>query len=185
MRSILAAWHASIPATGLLLSACAGPSATIKADEFGEYDTATYLVLSDQLQRVRNVRARGASTGSIQTPEARVCVGVFPQGKYGGIAPVPSYIVDRLRQDQPSAEIELDVVSSNECLAHYTRDDGPFAAEESDVLSYAAEEPQGQCGKWIGGTFGRETIQYDVEIEAGVARLSGGHRCVHQYWIRT
>ncbi|HJT11992.1 MAG TPA: hypothetical protein VJ790_05185 [Dongiaceae bacterium] len=172
-------------AAGLLLSACAGPSATIKADEFGDYDTATYLILSDQLQRVRNVRAREATGGSIQNPEARVCVGVLPQGRYGGIAPVPSHIVDRLQQDQSSAEVQLDVVSSYECLARYTRDDGPFTAEESDTLSYAAEEPQGQCGQWIGGTFGRETIHYDIEIDGGVARLTGGHRCVHQYWIRT
>jgi len=108
-------------ATGLLLSACAGPSAAIKADEFGDYDTATYLILSDQLQRVRNVRAREATGGSIQNPETRVCVGVLPQGRYGGIAPVPSHIVDRLQQDQSSAEVPLDAASSYECLAHYTR----------------------------------------------------------------
>ena len=168
-----------------MLSACAGSGATIKAGEFAENDTAIYLVLSDQLQRVRNVRAREAGSGTIRRPEARVCVAVLPDGKYGGIAPVPSHIVDRLQQDQSSAEFKLEVVSSYECLAHYTRDDGPFTAEESDVLSYVGEEPQGQCGKWIGGTSGRETIQYDVEIEGGVARLTGGHRCVQQYWIRT
>jgi hypothetical protein len=114
-----------------------------------------------------------------------MCVGVLPQGTYGGIAPVPSYIVHRLREDQSNADVKLDVVSSYECLAHYTRDDGLYTAEESDALSYAGADPMGQCGKWFGGTSGRDTLQYDVEIESGVARLSGGHRCVHQYWIRT
>jgi hypothetical protein len=185
VRPILA-WHAaSILAACVFLSACAGPAATIKADEFGEYDTATYLVLSDQLQRVRNVRAREASNGSIDRPEARVCVAVLPQGTHGGVAPVPSDVVDRLRADQSSKDVKLEIVSSYECLAHYTRDDGPFTAEESDVLSYAGEDRFGQCGKWFGGTFGRETIQYDVEVEGGVARLSDGQRCVRQYWIRT
>jgi hypothetical protein len=118
-------------------------------------------------------------------PEARVCLGVLPQGAYGGIAPVPTYIVDRLRNDQSDVDIKLDIISSYECLAHYTREDGPFTAEESDALSYAGPEPSGQCGKWIGGSSGRETIQYDIEVENGVAQLSGGHRCVHTYWIRT
>ena len=114
-----------------------------------------------------------------------MCVGVLPQGTYGGIAPVPNDIVDRLRGDQAKVDVKLDIVSSYECLAHYTREDGGFMAEESDALSYAGPEPSGQCGEWIGGTSGRETIQYNIEVESGVARLSGGHRCVHQYWIRT
>lgn len=167
-----------------MLSGCAGSGATIKVGEFSENDTPIYLVLSDQLQRVRNVRERQASSGAARRSEARVCVGFLPHGTYGGIAPVPADIVDRLQHDQSSADIKLDIVSSYECLAHYTRDDGPFTAEPSDVLSYAGAA-QGQCGDWIGGSSGRETIQYEVEIEGGVARLSGGERCVRQYWVRT
>jgi len=185
VRSVHTWYAASVLAACLSLSACAGSDATIPAGEFGESDTASYLILSDQLQRVRDVRAREMSNGSITGPEARVCVGVLPQGTHGGIAPVPSDIVDRLRADQFNADINLDVVSSYECLAHYTREDGVYEAEESDALSYVGPEPWGQCGKWIGGTFGRETLQYDIEVKDGVGRLSGGRRCVHQYWIRT
>jgi hypothetical protein len=165
----------------LLLGACVGSDASIRAGELDESDTATYLILSDQLQRIRNVRAREASAN----PETRVCLGVLPQGTYGGIALVPDYVVDRLRADQSNVDIKLDIVSSYECLAHYTREDAGFAPEESDALSYAGPEPSGQCGEWIGGTSGRETIQYDIEVEGGVARLSGSSRCVRQYWIRT
>jgi hypothetical protein len=172
---------AGLVAVGLLLGACTGSGATIRAGELSENDTATYLILSDQLQRVRNVRAREASA----SPEARVCVGILPQGAYGGIAPVPNDIVDRLRDDQAKVDIKLDIVSSFECLAHYTREDAGFTAEESDALSYAGPEPSGQCGKWIGGTSGRETIQYDIAVESGMARLSGASRCARQYWVRT
>jgi hypothetical protein len=168
----------------MLLSGCVGSDAAIKVGEFSDTDTPIYLVLSDQLQRVRNVREREASSGTARRSEVRVCAGFLPQGTYGGIAPVPDEIVDRLQQDQSSAEFEFEIVSSYECLAHYTRDDGPFTAEPSDALIYAGAE-RGRCGDWIGGSSGRETIQYEVEIEAGVARLSGGERCVHQYWVRT
>lgn len=185
MPSVLVWRVASVLAVCLLLPACAGPDATVGADEFGEQDTATYLILSDQLQRVRNIRARETSSGLIAKPEARVCVGTLPQGTYGAIAPVPGYIVDRLREDQSKADIKLDVVSSYECLVHYTRDDGPYIAEESDVLSYAGEDRLGQCGRWFGGMSGRQPVAYDVEIESGVARLSGGRRCGRQRWIRT
>jgi hypothetical protein len=146
---------------------------------------ATYLILSDQLQRIRNVLEQKARSGSVPRPEVRVCVGVLSQGTHGGIAPALSYIVDRLRGDQAKADIRFDVVSSFQCLAHYTRDDGPFMAEESDVLSYAGEDRLGQCGRWFGGTSGRDTVEYELEIENGVAHLSGGHRCGRQYWIRT
>jgi hypothetical protein len=168
----------------MLLSACAGSNPTIKVGEFSDNDTPIYLVISDQLQRVRNVREREAGGGTARRSGARVCLGFLPQGKYGGIAPVPAEIVDRLQRDQSSAEIKFDIVSSYECLAHYTRDDGPFTAESSDALVYAGAE-KGRCGEWIGGSSGRETIQYEVEIEAGVARLSGGERCAYQYWVRT
>ncbi|HEX4893214.1 MAG TPA: hypothetical protein VFV47_07980 [Hyphomicrobiaceae bacterium] len=166
------------------MPACAGSEPAIKVGELGESDTPIFLVLSDQLQRVRNVREREAGAATARRPEARVCVAFLPDGAYGGVAPVPGHIVNRLQQEQSGADITFDIVSSYECLAHYTRDDGPFTAEPSDVLIYAGAA-EGQCGNWIGGSSGRETIQYELEIEGGIARLSGGERCVRQYWIRT
>jgi len=173
--------------------ACTGPTASIKAGDFSEADTAYYLILSDQLQRVRNVQeatTRGTQNSAAATM-LRVCVGVMPYGP-GVIEPVDPVIVDRLRSDQANDPIKLDVVSSVECLAYYVRDAGSVTAEDSDTLSYAGVgnlsvflNDEG-CGAWFGGGIDRGAVEYDVEIEDGVATLTGGRACAsHSYWVRT
>jgi hypothetical protein len=173
------------------VSACMQPSASIKAGDFSEADTAYYLILSDQLQRVRNVQEATARGGQDSATTLRACVGVMPYGP-GVIEPVDPTIVDRLRSEQANEPIKLDVVSSFECLAYYTRDVDPMTAEHSDTLSFAGvgnlsvfRNDEG-CGAWFGGGDDRGAVEYNVEVEDGVATLTGGRACAaHSYWVRT
>lgn len=163
---------------GLVLAAaalggCYTPDAKVTADEMGQDDTATYLILTDQLQRVRNV---------LKKP-AKVCLGRLPAGPSGGLALVPGDVLERLRREQAVIEPQLELVASIECLAYFVRDKGPFTPEESDILVYSGElEPRWlkrRCGDLLGGFYDRANFdraaEYDVEIENGVARLTGGH----------
>jgi len=161
-----------------LLAACADPTVNIKATEFAEQDTATYLILADQLQRVRNVLKKPAT----------VCAGTFTSGRYDGIAPVPSYVMDRLLDEQADADIRLDVVSTFECLAYYVRDKGPFTPEATEILADAGAGG-GPCGEWSGGMYNQGNldrgVDYDLVVENGVARLTGGRGCAaSQQWYR-
>jgi len=162
-----------------LAAGCADPSVSIKATEFSEQDTATYLILSDQLDRVRNV---------LKKP-ARVCVGTFPNGLYKGVAPISPGVLARLVQEQAKGDIPLDVVSDYQCLTYYVRNKVFFQPEASDVLTVAARY-DGNCGKWLGGMYGPGTfdhdVQYNMEVTDGVARLTGGRECAsNYYWYRT
>lgn len=173
------------------LSACTQPSATINAGHFNESDTAYYLILSDQLQRVRNIQEATTRDGSDSTATVRVCIGVMPYGP-GVIEPADPAIVERLRSDQTNESIKLDVVSTVECLAYYIRDADPMTAEHSDTLSFAGagnlsvfRNDQG-CGVWFGGGDDRGAVEYNVEVEDGVAVLTGGRACAaYGYWVRT
>ena len=170
---------AGLVAACLLLAACADPDVSITATEFDENDTASYLVLSDQLQRIRNVLKKPVS----------VCMGVFPNGQYHGVALVPGHVVDRLNKEQASADIRLDIASTYECLAYYTRDKGSFAPERSDILAFTGLY-DGPCGRWFGGMYNQGNldrgVQYNVEVENGVARLTGGRGCGRSLqWYRS
>lgn len=171
----------------LLASACVGTNTVIKADEFGDADTATYLILSDQLQRVRNVREAAVRSGSLASEAARICVGLVLHGpRRGVLAPVDGAVVDRLRTDQAESAAPFDVVSNYECLVRYVTDSGGFTPEHSDALSYAGEgDGYLSCGRWFGGTSDRETIQYNIEVKDGVARLASSSRCTSIRWIRS
>ncbi len=179
MRSVVARRVASMLAACLLLPACASPDAAIRADEFAEDDTATYLILSDQLQRVRNVLKKPAT----------VCAATLPEGRYHGIAPVPPDVMARVEADQPDAEVKLEILSSFECLAHYVRDKGPFTPDPTEILVFAGLGG-GPCGQWFGGMYNQGNLDrhvgYDVVVENGVARLTGGRGCASsQIWYRT
>jgi hypothetical protein len=170
---------AGVVAACILLAGCANPTASIKATEFSEEDTATYLILSDQFQRVRNV---------LKKP-ARVCAGRFPNGLYRGLEPVPGHVMDQLIDEQASAEIPLEIVSNFECLAHFVANKGPFKPEPTELLSFAGRY-DGPCGDWIGGMYNQGNlnrgVQYNVEIEDGVARLTDGRGCgASLQWYRS
>jgi hypothetical protein len=159
---------------------CADPSASIKANEFSEQDTATYLILTDQLDRVRNV---------LKKP-ARVCTGTFPNGLYKGIAPIPAGVLARLAGEQAKADIPFEVASSYECLSRYVRDRAFFQPEPSDALAVSAHDEWGPCGDWLGGMYdpGKfdHQVNYRLEIEDGLARLTGGRECAASLrWYRT
>ena len=173
------------------VSACAQPTARIKAGDFAEAETAYYLILSDQLQRVRNIQEAMARGGQNLAATLRVCVGIMPYGP-GVIEPADPAIVDPLRSEQANEPIKLDVVSSFGCLAYYKRDADPMTAEYSDSLSFAGvgnlsvfRNDEG-CGAWFGGGDDRGAVEYNVEVEDGVATLTGGRACAaHSYWVRT
>ncbi len=158
---------------GAALCGCYTPDAKVATGEMGQDDTATYLILTDQLQRVRNV---------LKKP-AKVCLGRLPAGPSGGLALVPGDILERLRREQAAIEPQLELVASIECLAYFVRDKGPFTPEESDILVYSGERPhygrKGPCGDLLGGFYDRANFdraaEYDVEVENGVAKLTGGH----------
>ncbi|MBL9033761.1 MAG: hypothetical protein JNN33_03300 [Rhodospirillaceae bacterium] len=164
------------------LGGCYSPRANIAADAMGTEDTATYLVLTDQLQRVRNV---------LKKP-AKVCLGVFPEGQSRGLAPVPDHIVERIASEQSGIEPKLELVANVECLVHYVRDKAYFEPESSDTLAYAGTLPSyanRQCGDWFGGLYNQANIdrevEYDMEVEDGVARLTGGEDCRRIRWYRS
>lgn len=166
---------------GMLLGGCYSTNATIAAGELTEDDTAAYLILSDQLQRVRNV---------LKAP-AKVCLGRLQNGPSGGLSPVPVQVFERLRRDQAAIEPRLELSASIECLAYYVRDKGPFTAEETDILVYSGElsrwATNRPCGDLLGGFYDRGNLdrsaEYGVAVENGVAKLTGGH-CPHQYYVR-
>jgi hypothetical protein len=160
----------------LLLAACTDPDVRVPASDFGEEDTAYYLVLSDQLQRVRNI---------LDEP-ATVCAAVE---LHDGMAPVPPLILERLASEQEGNEVPLSVVSTSECLVHYTRDKGPFTPERTDVLVLVRRENYATCGKSFGGMTNQRNLNrggyYNVEVEQGVAHLTGGGTCGALRWYRS
>jgi len=170
---------AGLVAACLLLGACADPDVNVRATDFGEEDTAAYLILSDQLQRIRNVLKKPVS----------VCMGTFPNGQYHGVALVPGHVVHRLNEEQADADIRLEISSTYECLAHYVRDKGPFTPERSEILAFIGRY-DGPCGEWFGGMYKQGNldrgVQYNVEVKDGVARLTGGRGCGRSLqWYRS
>lgn len=167
---------------GLMLGGCYTTNATIKADGMSEEELATYLILTDQLQRVRKV---------LQKP-VKVCLGTFPNGTSRGLSFVPPHIVSRLRDDQAGIEPRLELTDSIECLAYYVEDKAGLTPEPSDILVYSGELPSyasnRPCGDYLGGFYDRgqydRSAEYGVAIENGVASLTGGH-CPRQYYVRS
>jgi hypothetical protein len=176
-------------AAALALAGCSHVTAKIEAGVFDETNTAHYLVLSDQLRWRRDLEEARISRGDEPGRVLKICVAVLPNGWRGGLSTVDSAIVERLRNDAAKEEIKINVVSSRECLAHYTTDEEPFAAEASDNLAYAGYDPGGRCGDWIGGAWdglhGRDQ-EYRIEVDDGVVELEGGHGCAgYGRWVRT
>ena len=176
-------------AAGLVLASCSYPNATIPVGTLNDTDSAHYLILSEQLRWRRTLEESRISGGVGAGRTLKICVGVLPDGPRGGLSTVDAAIVERLRNDSAKEEIKLDVVSSTECLAHYTKDEEPFAAEPSDNLAYAGYDPGGLCGDWIGGTWdglhGRDQ-EYRIDVDDGVIELGGGRGCAgYGRWIRT
>jgi hypothetical protein len=140
------------------------------------------LILTDQLQRVRNV---------LRKP-AKVCLGTFPNGTSRGLSFVPTHIASRLRDDQAGIEPRLELSDSIECLAYYVQNKAGFTPEPTDILVYSGELPSyatnRPCGDYIGGFYDRgqfdRSAEYGVAVENGVAKLTGGH-CPHQYYVRS
>ena len=166
---------------GLFLNGCYTTHTTIAAGELSQDDTAAYLILTDQLQRVRNV---------LKEP-AKVCLAHYRSGVGGGLSLVPPDVLERLRRDQAAIEPHLELSASVECLAYYVRDKGPFTPEETDMLVYSGELPEWAsnrpCGDLVGGFYDPgnfdRSAEYGVAVEDGVAKLTGGH-CPHQYYVR-
>jgi hypothetical protein len=159
---------------------CYSPNARVTADEMGEIDQATYLILTDQLQRVRNV---------LKKP-AKVCIGTLPKGHSGGLAPVAPEVVARLNAEQAAFEPRLELVAEIECLAYYVTNKGYFEPERSDVLAYAGMlDYADDCGPWMGGLYSMGSLNrsaiYDVKVANGVAELTGGEDCRRIMWIRS
>jgi hypothetical protein len=179
-------WSFRRSAAGVLAAlALAGCShSTTEVSAFGDTNAAAYyLILSDRLRWVRDVKEVENYSG----PTLKVCVGLFPDGWRGGISTVDATILGRLRNEPANQErIRFDIVSTPECLAHYTTEDGPVVAEPSDILAYAGHDPGGKCGDWIGGTSDPFEREYRVEVEDGIVTLSGGRGCAgYGRWIRT
>lgn len=167
----------------LVLAGCYSPDATIAADAMGAEDTATYLILTDQLQRVRNV---------LKKP-AKVCLGVFPNGRSSGLDLVPDHVVERLVREQAAIAPRLELAAGVECLLRYVRNTAFVVPEKSDILAYAGALPSyathRPCGDWFGGLYDQlhinRGVEYDVEVENGIARLTGGEDCSPIYWYRS
>jgi hypothetical protein len=107
-----------------------------------------------------------------------------------GIAPVPPAVLDRLASEQARAEIPLEVASTFECLAHYARDKGPFTPVRTDILVLVRHQGGGHCGEWLGGMYNQGNldrgVDYNIVVEGGVARLTGGRTCAGTLrWYRT
>jgi hypothetical protein len=176
-------------AASLVLASCSYPNATIPVGTFNDADSAHYLILSEQLRWRRDLEESRISRGGEAGKVLKVCVGVLPNGWRGGWSTVDAAIVERLHNDSAKEEIKIDVVSSWECLAHYTTDEEPVGAEASDNLAYAGYDPGGKCGDWIGGTWdglhGRDR-EYRIEVDDGVVELGGGRGCAaYGRWVRT
>lgn len=153
---------------------------TIDAGAFTNTDAAAnYLILSDRLRWIRDVKEVEHYAG----PDLKVCVGIVRDG----LSTVDPAIVERLRNEPANRKaIKLDIVSTWECLAHYTTSDGSIVAEPSDILAYAGYVPGGKCGDWIGGTSDKFEREYRVEVDNGIVTLSGGRGCAaYGRWIRT
>lgn len=177
MKPILRCRHiAGLVAACLLLGACADPDVSVKSTD-QRAGHGSILILSDQLQRVRNVLKKPVT----------VCAAMY---LYDGIAPVAPSVLDRLASEQPSAGILLDVSSTFECLAYYVRDKGPFTPARTDLLVLVRHQGAGHCGEWFGGMYNQGNldrgVDYNVVVEDGVARLTGGRGCASSLrWYRS
>lgn len=181
---------AVIAASCVPLVGCYRPDAKIEADAMWEGDRAIYLILTDQLQRIRNVT---------QKP-AKVCLAAMIQGQYGVLTPVSQAVADRLAGEQAGIQPKLELANSVECIAYYVDDSALYASEPTDVLIYAGALDgvpgtlddlgfSSSCDKWFGGRHGLEAadtrVHYEVEVENGVAKLTGGEDCRSLMWYRS
>ena len=181
-------WRVTIAALAIAMSSgCATPpTVSMKVGELSETGMAHYLVLADQLDRVRKFGEVPARLRKAGKTSATVCVGVLPEPVWL-IAPADDALLERLRNDETNQEFKFNFVSSPECLARYTLTDEPFDAEPTDVLAYVGLAYQGgKCGKWVGGVGNDGGNEYDLKINNGVATLTGGRGCAaYGRWIRS
>ncbi len=182
------AWAKAVLLSCLVLSGCYSPSASIEAGAMSEDDTATYLVLTDQLERVRNIYLRSRT----------VCLALLPNGPFGGLGVVPGQVMERLQRDQSVIEPRLELTSDPECLVHYAQEKGFIEPRWTDVLAYAGAarstyylDPSldpSDCGEWFGGLHSytprklSRQVSYDTETVDGIAKLTGGENCVRMRW---
>lgn len=160
-----------------LLSACAGTSATIKSGELSEQDARAYLILSDQLRRVRNVWKNPVG----------VCLAAGDLGDTPlyrtGLDVVSPEVLDRLRADNENAEIKLNIESSQDCLSRHAA----ASSTTGKVLVLAGQgmgsSPMGagNCKQFEGVIYAppiNRLVTYDFEQRDGVLALTGGDVCI-------
>ena len=166
-----------------LAAACTTPTASIQTGELEGDQARTYLIYSDQLQRVRNIWRHSVP----------VCLAMkdwMHQSDWRTTMVMPTWpeVVERLKRDNARAEIKLDIDSSPACLAKYVKvQNGPAPVMPREgALVFAegrdTEWATGGCGhKFSGGMHAADFDRYgtyDVDDKNGVMTLSGGQVCV-------
>lgn len=172
-----------LPLVLLLLAACTTPTATIKTGELEGDQARTYLIYADQLQRARNIWKHSvpvclAMKDWMHASDLRTTM----------IMPTWPEVVARLKRENESATIKLDIDSSPDCLAKYVQvERGPapvMPREGALIFAEGRDGPyaSGGCGhKFSGGMHAADFdryVTYDVDEVNGVMTLSGGQVCV-------
>jgi hypothetical protein len=166
-----------------LLAACTAPTATIKTGELEGDEARTYLIYADQLERVRNIWKHPVP----------VCLAMkdwMHQSDWQTTMIMPTWpdVVERLKRENETAAVKLQIDSSPDCLAKYVKVEGGPASvmPREGALIFAegrdSDYASGGCGhKYSGGMHAADFdryVTYDIDDKNGVMTLNGGQVCV-------
>ena len=172
-----------MPLLLLALAACTTPTASIKTGELEGDEARTYLIYADQLQRVRNIWKHPVP----------VCLAMkdwMHQSDWRTTMVMPTWpeVVERLKRENATAAIKLEIDSSPDCLARYVKVEqgsAPIIPREGALVFAEGRDSEydtGGCGhKFSGGMHAADFdryVTYDVDDKDGVMTLSGGQVCV-------
>jgi hypothetical protein len=171
--------------TTLALSACAISDVQIKSGEMPEDQAVTYMILSDQLNRVRNIWPS-------EPPKACLVASMPGPAYMAGVGPIDPAILARLQQDNEKAAEKLEIDSSPACMTKFFGADGKLLREvDKGFVLLATGHDLGftlfasNCREHEGAIYRppntNHIVTYDLRNENGMLSLVGGDPCVSRF----
>lgn len=172
---------------GFALSACVISGVQIKSGELPEGQAVAYMILADQLNRVRNIWP--------SEPPKTCLVASMPSNASAwdsGVGPIDPAILARLQQDNEKASERLEIESSSACMARFFDSEGKLLRDVADgtVLLAAGDGLSfslfsNTCREHQGALYQPprhdHIVTYDLRNANGMLSLVGGDPCVSRF----